>query len=107
MMFIPFCSKRGTERKRPLAMSSRISLADGDLVAFVLEGQRERDADRVADAAGDELLEGDARLDDAVRRHARPPVTPRCSGTSGRAAAKRMFASMTLFGSESFSETTY
>ena len=33
-------------------------------------------------------------------------VTPRCSGTSGRAAAKRRFASMTLRGCESFRLTT-
>src|SRR5204863_9753380 len=40
-------------------------MSDRDLVAFFFERQRERDADRVADAARDELLEGDARLDDA------------------------------------------
>ena len=45
--------------------------ADGDLVALALERKSERDADRVADAARDELLECDARLDHAVRRHAR------------------------------------
>ena len=42
----------------------------GDLFALASVGHRERDADRVADAAADELLEGDARFDDAVRRHA-------------------------------------
>src|SRR5207248_1956980 len=38
---------------------------DRNLFAFALERQGEGDADGVADAAGDELLEGDAGLDDA------------------------------------------
>ena len=33
-------------------------------------------------------------------------VTPRCSGTSGRAAAKRTLPSITFRGSLSFIETT-
>src|SRR4029077_3296975 len=45
--------------------------ADRDLLALALERKRERNADRVADAAGDELLERDARLDHAIRRHPR------------------------------------
>ena len=45
--------------------------AGGDLFALARVGHGERDADRVADAAADELLEGDPRLDDAVGRQAR------------------------------------
>ena len=45
--------------------------AGGHLVAFALERKRQRNADGVADAARDELFERDARLDHAIRRHAR------------------------------------
>jgi hypothetical protein len=43
--------------------------ADLDLAAFLLERHRQRHPQRVADASREELLERDARLDDAVGRH--------------------------------------
>src|SRR5690606_16445707 len=45
--------------------------ARGDFLTFAVIRHGQRHADRVADAAADQLLEGDPRLDDTVRRHAR------------------------------------
>ena len=71
MMFRPV-PKSGTEMKRPASTSSMILMADGDLLVLALVGQRQRDADGVADLLREQLLEGDARLDDAVGRQTRP-----------------------------------
>ena len=71
MMLSLSSSKTGTERKRPAAMSSRIcrpTVISSCLRGF---GQGEAHAQGVADAAREELLEGHARLDDALGRDAR------------------------------------
>ena len=46
-------------------------MADDDLFVLALVGQRERDADRVADFLREQLLECDPGLDDAVGRQPR------------------------------------
>ena len=94
-------------RRAAVPPPSRRDLLPGvDLLAFLRKRNRQRHADRVADAAGEQLLQS--------RRVLRMPsggmpasVTPKCNGTSGRSAAKRRFTSTTFRGSESFSETQY
>src|SRR6185369_3847119 len=44
--------------------------AGGDLFGLAVVGNSQGNADRVADAAADKLLEGDAGFDNAVRRQA-------------------------------------
>src|SRR4029079_7427228 len=68
-------ARRATDDVQPLVHETRYGAEaavldvvedlspDCNLFAFALERQRQGDADRVADPAGDELLEGDARLD--------------------------------------------
>ena len=51
MMFSPSKKFGGTERKRPVLDVAHELAADLDLLALVVEGQRQRDAHRVADAA--------------------------------------------------------
>ena len=46
-------------------------VADEDFLVLALVGQRQRDANRVADALREQLLERDPRLDDAVGRQSR------------------------------------
>ena len=70
MMLSRSSSKTGTERKRPAATSARICRPTVDLLVLARVRQREADAQRVADAAREQLLEGDARLDDALGRDA-------------------------------------
>ena len=70
MMLSRSSSKTGTERKRPAATSARICEADRHLLVLARVGQRQADAQRVADAAREQLLEGHARLEDALRRDA-------------------------------------
>ncbi len=70
MMFSLSSSKTGTERNRPAAMSARMRPADRDFLVLARVGKGEAHADGVADAAGEQLLEGHARLDDAFRRNA-------------------------------------
>src|SRR5690349_4741475 len=46
-------------------------MADGDLFVLALVGQRERDADGIAEVLREQFLERDAGLDDPVGRQSR------------------------------------
>ena len=76
----------------------------GDLLGFPRIGDRQRHPDGVADAPADELLEGDAGLDDAVRRQSRLGDAE-VERNVRPLRANRLLTSMTLAGSESLSET--
>ena len=106
MMLSLSSSNTGTERKRPAAMSARICRPDRDLLVLARVGQGEADAQGVADAAREELLEGHARLDDRPPAGCRPRSRPGAAARRGAAAAKRVLASMTLRGCESLRLTT-
>ena len=66
MMFNVPRPKSTTLRTRPAAISARME-RPATISSLLLA---ERDADGVAEAAADQLLEGDARLDDTVGREA-------------------------------------
>ncbi len=80
----------GTERKRPAAMSSRIASPTSTSSCLRGFGSGQRDSHGIADSLREELLEGDAGLDDAVRRQpglgdaeverARRVASPRTAG---------------------------
>ena len=106
MMFSPLCSKRGTERKRPVAMSSRIWRPT--VISSPLRSKGSVSETRIVSPMPRVMSCSKAMRVLMMPSGGMPAsVTPRCSGTSGRASAKRMFASMTLFGSESLIETQY
>ena len=98
MMLSLSSSKTGTERKRPAATSARICRPT--VISSCLRGLGSVRLTRSVSPMPrrEELLEGHARLDDAVGRHARPRSRPGAAARRARAAAKRRLASITLRG---------
>ena len=105
MMLRVSSSKTGTERKRPPAMSARIW--SPTVTSSCLRGLGRVRLTRIVSP-----IPRETSCSKATRVLMTPSggipasVTPRWRGTSGRAAAKRRFASMTLRGWESLRLTT-
>ena len=105
MMLSPSSKRGGTERKRPASMSARISRAVEISSPLSSNGT-------VSETRTVSPMPCETSCSKATRVLITPSggipasVTPRCSGTSGRSAAKRRLTSTTCFQSESLSETT-
>ncbi len=105
MMLSLSSSKTGTERKRPAATSARI--CSPTVISSCLRGLgRVRLTRRVSPMPRERSCSKATRVLMTPSGGMPASVTPRWSGTSGRASAKRRLASMTLRGCESLRLTT-